>query len=49
MRMTIEIILRYVHFASIFILASTLVSEHLMLKKEWTRFETGRLPRIDVV
>jgi putative membrane protein len=47
--MTIEIFLRYIHFISIFTLVSTLVSEHLLLKKELTRAEIGRLARIDAV
>mgnify|MGYP003490902629 FL=1 len=44
-----EIILRYVHFISIFAIVGSLVSEHLLLKKEMTRHELGRLARIDAV
>jgi putative membrane protein len=44
-----EILLRYIHFISIFIIFSTLVSEHLLLKKELTRSEVSRLARIDAV
>ncbi len=47
--MSLEIILRYVHFISIFAIVGTLVSEHLLLKKEMTRAELGRLARIDSV
>ena len=47
--MTFEILLRYIHFTSIFIIVGTLVSEHLLLKKELTRKEIGRLARIDAV
>jgi len=47
--MTSEIILRYVHFISIFGIVGTLVSEHLLIKKELTRAEISRLARIDAV
>src|SRR5215212_6555320 len=47
--MTLEIFLRYIHFISIFAIVSTLVSEHLLLKKELTRAELGRLSKIDAV
>jgi putative membrane protein len=47
--MTAEIILRYLHFISIFAIVGSLVSEHLLLKKELTRAEIGRLARIDAV
>ena len=47
--MTPEIILRYLHFISIFAIVSTLVSEHLLLKKELSRAEITRLSRIDAV
>src|SRR5689334_19156331 len=47
--MTTEIILRYVHFISIFAIAGSLVSEHLLLKKEMTRLEIQRLSRIDAI
>jgi putative membrane protein len=36
-----EIILRYVHFISIFAIVGSLVSEHLLMKKEMTRLELG--------
>lgn len=47
--MALEIILRYLHFISIFAIVSSLVSEHLLLKKELTRAEVARLSRIDAV
>lgn len=47
--MTTEIILRYIHFISIFAIVGSLVSEHLLLKKELSRAEIGRLSRIDAV
>jgi putative membrane protein len=45
--MSIEILLRYVHFISIFTIVGALVSEHLLLKKTMTRFEIGRVAKID--
>jgi putative membrane protein len=47
--MTLEIFLRYTHFISIFAIVSTIVSEHLLLKKEMTRREIGRIASIDAV
>ena len=47
--MTPEIFLRYVHFISIFTIVGSLVSEHLLLKKEMTRLEISRMARIDAV
>ena len=47
--MTIEILLRYVHFISIFAIVGSLVSEHLLLKKELSRAEISRLSVIDSV
>jgi putative membrane protein len=47
--MTTEILLRYIHFISIFAIVGSLVSEHLLLRKELTRAEVGRLSRIDAV
>lgn len=47
--MTLEIFLRYIHFISIFAIVSSLVSEHLLLKKTMTRAELTRLSRIDAV
>jgi putative membrane protein len=47
--MTPEIFLRYLHFISIFAIVGSLVSEHLLLKKELTRKEIGRLATIDAV
>jgi len=47
--MSLEIILRYVHFVSIFAIVGSLVCEHLLLKKELTRAEVSRLSKIDAV
>lgn len=47
--MSLEILLRYIHFISIFAIVGTLVSEHILLKKQLTRAEIGRLARIDAV
>lgn len=47
--MTTEILLRYIHFISIFAIVGSLTSEHLLLKKELTRAELSRLSRIDMV
>jgi putative membrane protein len=47
--MTTELVLRYLHFISIFGIVGALVSEHLLLKRELSRAEIGRLSRIDAV
>jgi len=47
--MNAEIVLRYLHFISIFAIVGSLVSEHLLLKKELTRAEIGRIAKIDAV
>jgi putative membrane protein len=47
--MTTEILLRYIHFISIFAIVGTLVSEHLLLKPELSRAEIARLSRIDAI
>lgn len=47
--MPTEIILRYLHFISIFAIVGSLVSEHLLLKNELTREEIVRISRIDAV
>lgn len=47
--MTLEIVLRYLHFVSIFAIVSSLVSEHLLLKKTLLRSEVSRLATIDAV
>ncbi|MEX2234075.1 MAG: DUF2214 family protein [Cyclobacteriaceae bacterium] len=44
-----EILLRYLHFISIFTIVGVLVSEHVLLKKTLPRTEIGRLARIDAV
>jgi putative membrane protein len=47
--MIVEIVLRYIHFISIFAITSSLVAEHLLLRKQMTRAEIGRVARIDAV
>lgn len=47
--MTTEIILRYLHFISIFAIVGSLVSEHLLLKNSISRRELDRLSKIDAV
>src|SRR5690348_15053579 len=47
--MTFELILRYVHFISIFAIVGSLASEHMLLKKELRRSEIALLARIDMV
>jgi len=47
--MSLEILLRYFHFISIFAIVGTLVSEHVLLKPTLKRSEIGRLSRIDAV
>lgn len=42
-----EILFRYLHFISLFIMISAVVSEHLLLKKQLTRREILRLSIID--
>jgi putative membrane protein len=45
--MTPEIILRYLHFVSIFAIVGTLLSEHFLLKPTLRRAEIAKLSRID--
>jgi putative membrane protein len=47
--MLLEILLRYLHFISIFAVVSTVVAEHLILKPQMTRREIKRLSSIDGV
>lgn len=47
--MTTELLLRYLHFISVFTIVGTVVSEHLLLKKEMSRGELSRLSRVDAV
>jgi putative membrane protein len=47
--MTMEIILRYLHFISVFVIVGALVSEHLLLKSTLSRKEILRLSKIDGV
>ena len=45
--MTIEILLRYLHFICIFGIVSSLVAEHTLLKTSLKRKEIGRIAKID--
>jgi putative membrane protein len=47
--MTTELLLRYLHFISIFIIVAALVSEHVLIKKTMGRHEIARLATIDGV
>jgi putative membrane protein len=47
--MTIELLLRYLHFVSIFAIVGSLVSEHLLLKNTLKRSEIKRLSQVDAV
>jgi putative membrane protein len=47
--MPIEILLRYLHFISIFAIVGSLVAEHILLKKDLTRKEIKRIATIDGV
>jgi putative membrane protein len=45
--MSLELLLRYFHFVSIFAIVGALVSEHLFLKSSLSRQEISRLAKID--
>lgn len=45
--MTLELLLRYFHFASLFVIVGTLVSEHLLLKSELPKKDLDKLSKID--
>lgn len=47
--MSTEILLRYIHFISIFAIVGTLTAEHLLLKKQMTRAELRRIATIDAI
>jgi putative membrane protein len=47
--MSTEILLRYIHFISIFVIVSSLAAEHLLLKPGMKRKEIDRLSKIDGV
>ncbi len=47
--MTLEILLRYLHFVSIFTIVSTLAIESVLVKKKMTRSEISRLAKIDAI
>jgi putative membrane protein len=45
--MTIELLLRYFHFISIFVIVGTLVSEHLLLAPSLSKRKIDHLSKID--
>jgi putative membrane protein len=45
--MTIELLLRYFHFVSIFVIVGSLVSEHLLLKPLLSKKSIDQLSKID--
>ena len=47
--MTLELLLRYFHFISVFTIVSSLVAEHLLLKPKMTRQELVRIAKVDSV
>lgn len=47
--MTLEILVKYVHYLCIFAIVGSLVSEHLLLKDKMSRDELKRIARIDGV
>jgi len=47
--MTIAILIRYLHFVSIFTMVATVASELVLLKKEMKRSEIARLAKIDAI
>lgn len=47
--MSTELLLRYIHFISIFAIIGSLVAEHLLLKETMSRSEIARLAKIDSV
>lgn len=47
--MTAEILLRYIHFLSIFFIVGALFSEYILLKKVMKRSEISKLAKIDAI
>ncbi len=47
--MTLEIVIRYLHFLGLFAFFASLVAEHLLLSKQNTRAELKRISVIDAV
>ncbi len=45
--MTVEILVKYVHFITIFAIVSSIVGEHLLIKPEMTRKEIRRVSLLD--
>ncbi len=47
--MTLEILIKYLHFLSIFAIVGALVSEHLLIRSTMTRREIRRISIIDAI
>lgn len=47
--MTIEVLLRYIHFLSILLITATLASEYVLLKDKLTRKEISAISFIDLI
>lgn len=47
--MTIEVLLRYIHFLSILLITGTLAAEYVLVKDKLTRKEISRLSFIDLI
>lgn len=47
--MTFEIVLRYLHFISVFVIFGTLLAEHMLIKPQLTPAEVRRIFRVDAV
>ncbi len=47
--MLLEVAVKWVHFACIFAIVSSIVGEHLLLKEQMTRKEIYRLSRLDAI
>lgn len=47
--MTTEILLRYIHFISIFTIIGSLIAEKVLLKKNMSRAEIKRVAKIDAI
>lgn len=47
--MTIELLLRYLHFISVFAIVGSLISEHMLLQKQMSRVAINKVAMIDAV
>jgi putative membrane protein len=47
--MTIEVLLRYIHFLSILLITATLAAEYVLVKDKLTRQEISRISFIDLI